>query len=129
MKSSETTVTELDNHSAPQRFVRVRLTWASYWMFGYFAFLEAVLGPLMPFIRGDLHLSYLLASLHFSAFALGAMAMGTVGDRLTRGGDAAPRSGAVESAWRLGPRWSRSRPGGGDDCWARFSWGCWAISC
>ena len=84
MKSSATTVPELENHSAPQRFVRVRLTWASYWMLGYFAFLEAVLGPLMPFIRGELHLNYLLASLHFSAFALGAMAMGTVGDRLTR---------------------------------------------
>ena len=84
MKSSATTVPELENHSAPQRFVRVRLTWASYWMLGYFAFLEAVLGPLMPFIRGELHLNYLLASLHFSAFALGAMAMGAVGDRLTR---------------------------------------------
>jgi MFS family permease len=83
MKSSATTVPELDNHSVPQRFIRVRLTWASYWMLGYFAFLEAVLGPLMPFIRGDLHLNYLLASLHFSAFALGAMAMGAMGDRLT----------------------------------------------
>lgn len=52
-------------------------------MLGYFAFLEATLGPLMPFIRGELRLSYLLASLHFSAFALGAMVMGAVADRLT----------------------------------------------
>jgi hypothetical protein len=54
-------------------FVRERLTWASYWMLGYFAFLQAILGPLMPFIRGELRLSHLIASLHFSAFALGAV--------------------------------------------------------
>jgi MFS family permease len=52
-------------------------------MLGYFAFFDAILGPLMPFIRGDLRLSYTLASLHFSAFALGAVAMGTLADRIT----------------------------------------------
>ena len=82
--SSTTTIDETDNHTTPQRFHRERLTWASYWMLGYFAFLEAILGPLMPFIRGDLRLSYTLASLHFSAFALGAVAMGVFADRLTR---------------------------------------------
>ena len=84
MQSSTTTIDETDNHTAPQRFLRERLTWASYWMLGYFAFLDAILGPLMPFIRGDLHLSYTLASLHFSAFALGAVAMGILADRLTQ---------------------------------------------
>jgi fucose permease len=64
------------------KFVRERLTWASYWMLGYFAFLQAILGPLMPFIRGELRLSYVIASLHFSAFALGAVVTGVVGDRL-----------------------------------------------
>lgn len=58
------------------------MTWVSYWMLGYFAYLEAVLGPVMPFLRGDLHLSYAVASLHFSAFALGAVATGTLGDRV-----------------------------------------------
>ena len=72
-----------DVRPAPQRFARVRLTWVAYWMLGYFAFLETILGPLMPFIRSDLRLSYLLASLHFSAFALGAVVMGTIADRLT----------------------------------------------
>jgi MFS family permease len=84
MKSSSTTIIrETDNLTTPQRFHRERLTWASYWMLGYFAFLDAVLGPLMPFIRGDLRLNYTLASLHFSAFALGAVAMGIFADRLT----------------------------------------------
>ncbi|HEU4784519.1 MAG TPA: MFS transporter, partial [Ktedonobacterales bacterium] len=85
MKSnSTTTIDEIDDHTAPQRFLRERLTWASYWMLGYFAFLEAILGPLMLFIRSDLRLSYTLASLHFSAFALGAVVMGIFADRLTR---------------------------------------------
>jgi MFS family permease len=82
--SSTTTIDETDNHTAPQHFHRERLTWASYWMLGYFAFLEAVLGPLMLFIRSDLRLSYTLASLHFSAFALGAVVMGILADRLTK---------------------------------------------
>lgn len=67
-----------------QGFIRERLTWVSYWMLGYFAFLEAILGPLMPFIRGDLRLNYIVASLHFSAFSFGAVVMGAIGDRLTR---------------------------------------------
>src|SRR5690242_14737509 len=85
MKSSTTTIIqEAENSTAPQRFHRERLTWASYWMLGYFAFLEAILGPLMPFIRGDLRLSYTLASLHFSAFALGAVVMGILADRISQ---------------------------------------------
>ncbi len=85
MKSSTTTIIhKTDDHTTPQRFHRERLTWASYWMLGYFAFLEAILGPLMLFIRGDLRLSYTLASLHFSAFALGAVVMGTTADRISQ---------------------------------------------
>ena len=71
-------------NATPERFTRVRLTWVAYWMLGYFAFLEAVLGPLMPFIQSDLRLSYLLASLHFSAFALGVVVVGATADQLTR---------------------------------------------
>lgn len=67
-----------------QGFIRERLTWVSYWMLGYFAFLEAILGPLMLFIRSDLRLNYLIASLHFSAFSLGAVVMGAIADRLTQ---------------------------------------------
>lgn len=85
MKSSKITHQEVEspNANATEGFVRGRLTWLSYWMLGYFAFLEAVLGPLMPFMRGDLRLSYTLASLHFSAFALGSVVIGTIADRLT----------------------------------------------
>lgn len=73
-----------ESRAAQQGFMRKPLTWACYWMLGYYAFLQAALGPLMPFIRSDLKLNYTLASLHFSAFAFGAVLVGIVSDRLTR---------------------------------------------
>jgi fucose permease len=70
--------------AAPQgQFVRHPLTWATYALVGYFAYLETVLGPLMPFLRAEHGFSYTVASLHFSAFALGAMPVGFFGDRVT----------------------------------------------
>ena len=70
--------------SRPQeRFVRHPLTWATYALVGYFAYLETVLGPLMPFLRAEHDFSYTVASLHFSAFALGGMLVGFFGDRVT----------------------------------------------
>ena len=67
----------------PERFVRYPLTWATYALVGYFAYLETVLGPLMPFLRAEHGFGYTVASLHFSAFALGAVPVGFFGDRVT----------------------------------------------
>jgi MFS family permease len=53
-------------------------------MLAYFAYLQAALGPLMPFLRAELNLNYTLAGLHFSAFALGMVLAGVTGDRLAR---------------------------------------------
>ena len=75
------------------RFVRYPLTWATYALVGYFAYLETVLGPLMPFLRAEHGFSYTVASLHFSAFALGAMPVGFFGDRV------AGRWGRRASLW------------------------------
>jgi fucose permease len=70
--------------SRPQEgFVRHPLTWATYALVGYFAYLETVLGPLMPFLRAEHGFSYTVASLHFSSFALGAVLVGFFGDRVT----------------------------------------------
>jgi fucose permease len=76
-----------------ERFVRHPLTWATYALVGYFAYLETVLGPLMPFLRAEHDFSYTVASLHFSAFALGAIPVGFFGDR------AAGRWGRRASLW------------------------------
>ena len=55
----------------------------TYGLVGYFAFMETVLGPIMPFLRTELDLDYTTASLHFSAFALGAVLLGLFGDKLS----------------------------------------------
>jgi MFS family permease len=65
-------------------FNRDAATWAAYLLLGLFAYVETVVGPAMPFIRERLDLGYLAASAHFSAFALGSMAVGLTGDRLVR---------------------------------------------
>ena len=74
-------------------FVRYRLTWAIYGLVGFFAYLETVLGPLMPFLRAEHGFSYTVASLHFSAFALGGVLVGFVGERV------AGRWGRRASLW------------------------------
>jgi MFS family permease len=80
--------------SHPQeQFVRYPLTWATYALVGYFAYLETVLGPLMPFLRAEQGFSYSVASLHFSAFALGAVPVGFFGERV------AGRWGRRASLW------------------------------
>jgi fucose permease len=67
-----------------ERFVRFPITWATYALVGYFAYLETVLGPLMPFLRAEHGFGYTVASLHFSAFASGALPVGLFGDRVSR---------------------------------------------
>lgn len=51
-------------------------------MLGCFAYLEVVLGPLLPFLQSELRLNYTLVSLHGSAFALGSVLIGLAGERL-----------------------------------------------
>jgi fucose permease len=66
------------------RFVRDRFTWLAYAMLAYFAYLQAALGPLMPFLRAELSLSYTVAGVHLSAFAVGMIVAGLIGDLLAR---------------------------------------------
>ncbi|MEW6579319.1 MAG: MFS transporter [Chloroflexota bacterium] len=65
-------------------FARDRFTWLAYLMLAYFAYQQATLGPLMPFLRDELHLSYTVGGLHLSAFALGMVLAGMGGDALVR---------------------------------------------
>jgi predicted MFS family arabinose efflux permease len=65
----------------------------TYGLVGFFAFMETVLGPIMPFLRTELGIDYTTASLHFSAFALGAVLLGLFGDRLSA------RWGRLASLW------------------------------
>jgi len=65
-------------------FVRTRYTILAYIMLAYFAYLMAVLGPAMPFLTDQLHLTYTQAGAHFTAFAAGMVIAGLSGDRLAQ---------------------------------------------
>lgn len=65
-------------------FVRDRFTWLAYAMLAYYAYLQAILGPIMPFLRQRLNLSYSGGGLHPSAFAAGMLLAGLTADRLVR---------------------------------------------
>jgi fucose permease len=65
-------------------FVRTSRTWVAYLSLGYYGYLLNALGPALPFLRTDLHLSYAESGLHTSAFALGMLVAGLAGDRVTR---------------------------------------------
>lgn len=65
-------------------FRRDRFTWLAYLLLGYFAYLQASLGPLMPFVRSELNLSYTVGGLHLSAFAAGMIGGGVSAALLVR---------------------------------------------
>ena len=65
-------------------FHRDRFTWLAYLLLGGFAYLQASLGPLMPFVRSELNLSYTVGGLHLSAFAAGMIGAGLLAAPLAR---------------------------------------------
>lgn len=63
-------------------FKRDTTTWAAYLLLAYFGFLLNALGPLLPFLREKLGLTYTQVSLHTSAFAVGLLVASVTADRL-----------------------------------------------
>lgn len=63
----------------PTTFTRDRFTWMAYLLLGLFAYFSNVLGPVTPFLKDELSLSYTATSLHFTALAVGILAVGTAG--------------------------------------------------
>lgn len=59
---------------APYR--RTRVTWVAFGALFAFGILNAALGPVLPYLRAEQGASYLAASLHPVAFALGVVAAG-----------------------------------------------------
>ncbi len=66
----------------PQTFHRSQQTWFLYLPFAISGFVINVLGPVTPFLKSELNLSYTVTSLHFSAFAAGMILAGTIGHLL-----------------------------------------------
>lgn len=67
-----------------QPFIRNRITWLAYLMLAFYAYFLNIFGPITPFLKNELRLSYTLSSLHFSAFALGIIGAGLAGHRVIR---------------------------------------------
>ncbi len=85
---------------------RDRLTWAAFSGLLAFGFLNAVLGPALPYIRAVEHVSYLVGALHQVAFAVGGGLAGLLAVRaeaIWAGGDDSLGIGG------RGGRWARSR--------------------
>ena len=72
-----------------QTFHRYRVTWLSYLILAFYGYFLNVLGPITPYLKSELNLSYTVSSLHFTAFAVGILLVGVGGhlviERLGRG--------------------------------------------
>lgn len=66
----------------PPTFTRTRFTWFAYALWTFFGFFINALGPLTPFLKAELNLSYTVSSLHFTAFAAGILLTGVGGQWL-----------------------------------------------
>ena len=58
---------------------RDQFTWLAYIAFGIYVYFLNVLGPITPFLKDELHLTYTVSSFHFSAFAIGMLVVGLSG--------------------------------------------------
>jgi len=77
----------------PSSFHRSRTTWLAYLMLAFYGFFLNSLGPVTPFLKRELRLSYAVSSLHFTAFATGILLVGLVGHRVIE------RAGRRRSLW------------------------------
>lgn len=59
--------------TGPGALHRTPATWLAYSLLGYFAYLQAAPGAVVPFLRDELGFSYPLAGFHLTLFALGGL--------------------------------------------------------
>lgn len=62
-----------------QTFHRNRFTWLAYLLLAFYGYFLNILGPITPFLKDELKLSYTVSSLHFTAFAIGMLLVGFFG--------------------------------------------------
>ena len=67
---------------ASQTFQRGRFTWLAYILLAFYGYFLNILGPITPFLKDELMLSYTVSSLHFTAFAVGILLVGLGGQAL-----------------------------------------------
>lgn len=74
-------------------FHRDRFTWLAYLMLALYGYFLNILGPVTPFLKEEMALSYTVSSLHFTAFAAGILGAGLGGHLVIR------RIGARRALW------------------------------
>jgi hypothetical protein len=79
-------------------FHRDRFTWAAYGALLAFGFLNAVLGPILPYLRAVEHISYLVGALHQLTYAVGGGVAGLLAHRDLMGRSATIRVGLAGAA-------------------------------
>lgn len=67
-----------------QSFTHDRFTWLAYIALAYFAYTHATFGPVIPFLQEKLKLSYTIAGLHFTVFAVGMIIAGVSGANIAK---------------------------------------------
>jgi len=65
-----------------QTFHHDRFTWLAYLSFAFYGYYLNVLGPITPFLKTELRLTYTVSSFHFTAFAVGILLIGLIGHLL-----------------------------------------------
>lgn len=74
-------------------FHRDHFTWLAYLSLAFYAYFLNILGPITPFLKDELGLSYTVSSLHFTAFAIGILCVGLGGHLIVQ------QLGRVGSLW------------------------------
>jgi fucose permease len=74
-------------------FHRDRFTWLAYLSLAFYGYFLNVLGPITPFLKDELGLTYTVSSFHFTAFAVGILLIGAGGHFLIQ------RMGKPRSLW------------------------------
>ncbi len=74
-------------------FERDRFTWLAYLYLAFYGYFLNILGPITPYLKDELGLSYTVSSLHFTAFAAGMLVIGLTGHLLIR------RVGRAAALW------------------------------
>ncbi len=62
-----------------QIYHRDSFTWLTYLFLAFYSYFINILGPITPFLKDELALSYTVSSLHFTAFAVGILLVGLSG--------------------------------------------------
>ncbi len=65
-------------------FRRNQFTWLAYLLLAFYGYYLNIFGPITPYLKDELSLSYTVSSLHFTAFAAGILLAGLAGHALIR---------------------------------------------